>query len=399
MPDKQNENKFLAMLERKGIVSRADSADKPTNASSEKSDGRAQDDLSSMFGHPDAKKQDTQFAPRQPVPGMINPTRTPENQPQSNRTESQPRQAEQVVPIRASSDATAPEVVARPEEKEPAPVQTGQVNFDRSGSVRVSGDISKEVTPEEKPQAASAGYIKPEEKPQVANAGYIRPEERPQAASAGYIRPEERQQTASAGYVKPEERSQVINNTGYARPEERSQSMSAGYTQLEPQRQPLDTMQGIAFESQQAQTPPPPQRTTDRYLDIEEIYTTLSINSKPTDTVYLIEEYLKTLPDSLPEVSKREIVGKIVAASGFDYDMLMGDGVLRVKMIKDYAEKFARYTDEYVSIQNAELAELERQMKLVKTLIDNRRELHRRQFLTIEAEAQRLKEILLFISG
>jgi len=144
---------------------------------------------------------------------------------------------------------------------------------------------------------------------------------------------------------------------------------------------------------------PPVERTTERYLDIEELYRTLSMHSKQTDSIYLIEEYSKTLPDSLPEESRREIVAKIVAASGFDYDLLMGDGVLRVRMLKEYAERFAQHTEEYVSSRNVELEELEQQMNRIRTLIENRRELHKKQFFAIETEAQRLKEILTFISG
>ena len=138
---------------------------------------------------------------------------------------------------------------------------------------------------------------------------------------------------------------------------------------------------------------------TDRYLNINELYDALALRSKKTDSVYLIEEYLRTLPDSLPDSSRREIVNKIISASGFDYDLLMGDGVLRVKMLKEYAERFARYTDDYIAARQAELDELDQQILRTRRLIENRKELHKKQFFTIEAEAQRLKEILTFISG
>jgi len=138
---------------------------------------------------------------------------------------------------------------------------------------------------------------------------------------------------------------------------------------------------------------------TDRYLSINELYDALALRPRKTDSVYLIEEYLKTLPDSLPDSSRREIVNKIITASGFDYDLLMGDGVLRVKMLKEYAERFARHTDDYVAARNAELEALEQQIQRTRKLIDNRKDLHKKQFFTIEAEAQRLKEILTFISG
>ena len=138
---------------------------------------------------------------------------------------------------------------------------------------------------------------------------------------------------------------------------------------------------------------------TDRYLNIDELYEALALRSKKTDTIYLIEDYLKSIPDSLPDESRRQIVSKIVAASGFDYDLLMGDGILRVKMLKEYAEKFARYTEDYVAARQAELFELENQIVQIHKLIEKRRELHKKQFLTIEAEAGRLREILAFINS
>jgi hypothetical protein len=139
--------------------------------------------------------------------------------------------------------------------------------------------------------------------------------------------------------------------------------------------------------------------STNRYLNIEELYDVLSLKSKKTDTIYLIEDYIKSLPDSLPDESRRQIITKIVAASGFDYDLLMGDGILRVKMLKEYAERFARHTDDYIEARQAEIKVLENELNRIQSLIDSRRELHKKQFLSIEAEAGRLSDILTFING
>jgi len=138
---------------------------------------------------------------------------------------------------------------------------------------------------------------------------------------------------------------------------------------------------------------------TDRYLTVGELYDALTLKSKKTDTIYLIEDYLKTLPDSLPDESRRKIIKQIVASSGFDYDILMGDGILRVKLLKEYAEKFARYTEDYVAAHQKEIFKLENQIVEIHNLIEKRRDLHKKQFLSIEAEAGRLREILAFING
>ena len=142
-----------------------------------------------------------------------------------------------------------------------------------------------------------------------------------------------------------------------------------------------------------------PDNYTEKYLNIEELYDALSLKSKKTDSIYLIEEYLETLPAALPDSTRREIVGKLLAASGFDYDLLMGDGVLRVKMLKEYAERFAQHTDDFIASRQADVDEYEQHILRIRQLIEDRRELHKKQFYTIEAEAQRLKEILTFISG
>jgi len=144
---------------------------------------------------------------------------------------------------------------------------------------------------------------------------------------------------------------------------------------------------------------PQPENYTDRFLNTEELYDALALKSKKTDSIYLIEEYLQTLPESLPDSQRREIVGKLLAASDFDYDLLMGDGVLRVKMLKEYAERFARHTDDYIAALQEDLDEMEQQILRTRKLIENRKELHKKQFFSIEAEAQRLKDILTFISG
>ena len=144
--------------------------------------------------------------------------------------------------------------------------------------------------------------------------------------------------------------------------------------------------------------PLPPETFTDRFLDVDDLYDVLALRSEKTSSIYLVEEYLKTLPDSLPAESRRSIVAQIIAASGFDSDLILGDGVLRVKTLKDYSERFSQYTNNYVSEREAELDDLDNQIQMIRKLIQDRRELHKKQFLVIEAEAQRLRDIITFIS-
>lgn len=308
MPDKHNENKIMAMLERKGIIRKSDAEDGVADSEPSETRTRPEADIRALFDQPSSETMNITPASRQPVPGISTPVRP------SERTQSvdweMPRSTERDEPIQARK----PEPV---EPMRPRPAEREQPRFDEF--------------------------------------------------------------TRSAPVFAGSEH--LVDDDADDADEMHASSQ-------------LDS---IAFERQPQQ--PPAEHYTERYLDIDELYEALALKAKRTDTIYLVEEYLNTLPDSLPDESRRDIVGKIVSASGFDYDLLMGDGVLRVKMLKDYAERFARHTDDYVLARQAELDELDQQILRVRRLIDNRRELHKKQFFAIEAEAQRLKEILTFISG
>ncbi len=136
----------------------------------------------------------------------------------------------------------------------------------------------------------------------------------------------------------------------------------------------------------------------DRYLDVDELYQSFRMKGNGVDTVYLIEEYMRTLPESLPAEMRRSIVLKIVSASGFDFDRLLNDGIDRVSKLNEYSSTFAAHTEEVLARLNGEIESLQAQIEAIRQTMNERKNLHKRQFLTIEGEAQRLKEILDFIT-
>lgn len=297
MPDKPNEKKLMSMLERMGIVQKADSEDEAAEDNAAVERPRSDADFRSMLGPSSGDPARPAPAARQPVPGVTTP----------------------IMPGPQTADPASAQPVrqAEPERPRAQPQTTAQVDPARS---QLAGT----------PQKSS-----------VFSRG-----------------------SGAAGEGVPPDVEQF----------EAPQELFAG------ERAPAEN-------------------SADRYLEIDELYDALAIRSKRTDSIYLIEEYLHTLPDSLPDESRREIVSRIVSASGFDYDRLLGDGVLRVKMLKEYAERFAQYTEDYVAARNGELDDLDQQILRVRTLIESRRELHKKQFFAIEAEAQRLKDIITFISS
>ena len=161
-----------------------------------------------------------------------------------------------------------------------------------------------------------------------------------------------------------------------------------------------ETPYGISGEDQSLFWDETPQGgvSTDQYLDIGQLYSVFNMKTQGVDTIYLIESYISTLPETLPAELRRSIILKIIAASGFDFDQLLNDGIDRVSQLNDYSARFASRTEEIVERHNVEIDALERQIQQIREAINERKNLHKRQFLTIESEAQRLKDVLDFIT-
>jgi len=347
MSDKQSENKLLAMLERRGIVRKADSDDVESETEADASQARADMDLRAMFGTPPGDAPKVTPAPRQPIPGMSSPIIPGDRASQADREQAQPVQQRASEPPRGD------------------PVQPRDAALYAAQPQREPQPRPDEFPAEEQPQFEQTQYEQTQyEQPQYEQPRYEQPQ---------YEQPQRAEQARS---VAPPVTPQPLPAPIIPAPE----PLPVGYLSYEPQQ-------------------PQGGDTTGVFLEIEELYAALSLRSKRTDSIYLVEEYMKSLPESLPLESRREIVSRIIAASGFDYDLLQGDGIMRVKLLKEYAERFARFTDDYVAMRQAELDSLEQQMYTINDLIESRRDLHKRQFFAIEAEAQRLKDILTFISS
>ncbi|MCL2045042.1 MAG: hypothetical protein FWG88_01475 [Oscillospiraceae bacterium] len=344
MPEKENENKLMAMLERRGIVRKAGSEDEEQSeldSVSEKDSSQNETDVAASIGSTQSEAVRVTPAARQPVPGMATPILSGE-QPQNTARE-EPQHLGSVVIELKDPD------LSQGENMETTSLQDAE---DEITNVLLDDEINDDIKEPIFDDLDDIEYDLDEILDEDFSVTSI-----PLTFPGGF-------QTFSSDTAQNEE---------------------------------IDTMElSPPNEYQQQSTP---DDHTNRFIDIEDLYELLALKSNRTETIYLVEEYLKSLPDSLPDESRRDIVTKIVAASGFDYDLLMGDGVLRVKMLKDYAERFASRTDEYVASRQAELDELDKQIQRIRGLIEDRRELHKRQFFAIEAEAQRLKEILEFLAG
>jgi len=384
MPDKQNDNKFMAMLERRGIVRKSDSENNQPSTTPGDTTARPDADIRAMFNPPADNAPKVTPAARQPIPGLSAPVIPSERQQPAEREAPPKPMHGQTVQARSvermetappwSADTTPSEQPVPadiPKMEPPKPVDIPKMEPPKLADIpRVEPPLSVVIPAVKPPKPVDIPRVEPPQFDEIPKEAPYMP------VNIARVEP-----PMPVDIPKPDQFSAGLASMDDSMSRDKPAAAVGEYIVPETVQQPVV------------------EEYTNRYLDIEELYEALSLQSKRTDTIFLVEEYLKTLPDSLPDDSRREIVRRIVSASGFDYDLLMGDGVLRVKMLKDYAERFARHTDEYIAARQSELDELDQQMVRVRRLIENRKGLHKRQFFAIEAEAQRLKEILTFISG
>ena len=355
MPDKQNENRFLAMLERRGLVRRANNADAPAKTPAEELQPSPEVDLRSMFGFSADGYADVSCATNQPSQEMLG----------------------EIEPYNAQQEEQGHGQQQWQEQREREEQEQGWEQQDQGWNPQEQGWEQQAQNPQEEGREQQEQGQNPQEQGWEQNEQDLQEQGQEQQAQCESDACTDAFADRLADAAFPEE--QNPPTAGEMRDDE-SPCTREGVRDIVISRNLADNY-------------------TNQYLEIDELYDVLSMKSNKTETIYLVEEYMRTLPDSLPDESKREIISKIISASGFNYDILIGDGVLRVKMLKEYAERFAQQTDDYVTARDAELASLEQQAIGIRQLIENRRELHKRQFFAIETEAQRLREILTFITG
>ena len=147
----------------------------------------------------------------------------------------------------------------------------------------------------------------------------------------------------------------------------------------------------ILFETEEDLSLP----SADDFTEVEEIYRKGCLKSGGNETIYLLEEYINTLPDT---AQKRELVLRLVAASGFQVDDLLNDGLARMALIDTFAAAFRNRTEDLLARYSTEAERLARCMELLGEMSEERRRLHQRQIEALADEAERLKAILSFLN-
>ncbi len=134
------------------------------------------------------------------------------------------------------------------------------------------------------------------------------------------------------------------------------------------------------------------------FLGVDEIYGRLQLDYDKRKTIFIVNEFISALPDSLPTDVKRKSVKDIIVVSGIDINNLMNDASKRLDALNTALESQLNKTEEIVANNNLAIAELENQITEIRKEITERKKMQEDQKSAIEYENQRITNIVQFIN-
>ncbi|MCK4816079.1 hypothetical protein KA005_09925 [bacterium] len=134
------------------------------------------------------------------------------------------------------------------------------------------------------------------------------------------------------------------------------------------------------------------------FLGVDEIYGRLQLDHDKRKSIFMVNEFLSALPDSLPTDVKRKSVKDIITASGVDINNLMDDAFRRLDALNTVLESQLNKTEEIIANNNRAIAELENQIMEIRKEITKRKKMQEDQKSAIEYENQRINYIVQFIN-
>lgn len=134
-----------------------------------------------------------------------------------------------------------------------------------------------------------------------------------------------------------------------------------------------------------------------KMLSIEEIYRNARLSGDMKKTIFMVDVFLKALPENLPIDIKRESVSNILNVSSIKLEELLTDAYQRMDALNTVLENTVQTTEEIVGRNEASIRELENRIEDLKKVSETRRKFQEDQNTMIEYEVQKIINIVEFI--
>lgn len=133
-------------------------------------------------------------------------------------------------------------------------------------------------------------------------------------------------------------------------------------------------------------------------LGVDEIYARQGLNYDKRKTIFMVNEFIQALPESLPIEIKRTSVKNIVAASGINLNELMNDAYIRLETLNQTLQGQIEATEGIIERNNKSIEALEAQILEIKKANTERHKKQEESKNAIEYETQRILNIVQFIN-
>lgn len=135
-----------------------------------------------------------------------------------------------------------------------------------------------------------------------------------------------------------------------------------------------------------------------KLLKSDEIYENFHMKSEGVNSLFIVESFLKALPDYLPIDVKRQSVLNILSSSGMSIESLMKDGNERLRCLKDFLNTFSYEIKDTTRKDEDEIQKLTEKINLYNKQIDYMKKLQVEQNAIVGYESERINNILHFIA-
>lgn len=140
-------------------------------------------------------------------------------------------------------------------------------------------------------------------------------------------------------------------------------------------------------------------KNTVEKLPIKDVYRKSGLEAKETNTVYLIESFLKALPANLPSDVKRQSIINLISASHIDIILLLKDGNRRLEVLNKYFEDFSNNVSELISSNEKQIRKLNERIAYHNRIIEEKKKMKEDLKSEIEYEVQKISGIIEFIEN
>lgn len=131
-----------------------------------------------------------------------------------------------------------------------------------------------------------------------------------------------------------------------------------------------------------------------KYVTVEEIYRSKSLDKDVKLTVFIVEVFMKALPENLPMDIKKKSILNILDASGMKKEELLNDAYVRIDALNTVLEETVAKTAEMRDNNDKTIAELTERIEMLKRASEDRAEFEDKQTTTVEYEIQRIINIV-----